>query len=660
MSIYVYNNVRLTDCRTLIFKVEEVRDPTNTDKIRTKYTIRVQGFLAADVSSISQDSGAFLQGVKDALTTPRRACSYTSGSLVVSCGNIDANKGPTPLPVTIPNVITNGTFIVEHGFVVELVDCDDTCNPRDPIVSLRWTQSESFDGDQFSTITTRGKLIVRTDLLTSADTYRGLATPPLLADYKRERAEYTLSPDGMELDFAFTDQEYDRLPPYPATTADMKYRVDVTKGGVNRVGSVVVGLTGRKGTSRKDLLTRAISMCYSKLVAEGIFNAGTSNNYVPIITGSFEEDCLGKPAVRASMSCILPPMQTRGFNTTGAFATGFAAAAAALGITAPAAPLSIMPSAGVETAGLGSNKPGIAPPTRSRLAGLLAALFNDPCLCDGTEVELKTGGTYPQPFNTSMSTGAWRPAEVNLSTVPLPPFSEPNYDPVDPPYDWYEIETATTTDLGLVQMPATGAGNSPTATETVQVSGGISQMIVNWVASRQGAPPKLPEFTPSDPNLVGLGGSTVASQAIPNADGTALIYMMAGYYVYSIVDFAKWKMSTTTPPMVTDEIRTGVANTGGGFFSQTAASLATGNNPAAQEGSNPFVNKVNLDSPDLAINNLFIPGAFGGGLGFSDQSGTAPGVAGELSFLYQPGGVLAGGMPNFPPGPDYAPPPAGP
>src|SRR5262249_400514 len=149
-----------------------------------------------------------------------------------------------------------------------------------------------------SKLVTRGRLIVRSDLLQSADSFRPLATPPLLPDYRRLSAEYTLSPDGLQLEFAFTDQEEDILPPFPAPKASGSFTV-VCERNFRRIGQVDIKLEGQKGTSRRDLMIRALDMALSKLYAEGAAGGATVNG-TPIIWGNFNED-LFSPVVTVSV-----------------------------------------------------------------------------------------------------------------------------------------------------------------------------------------------------------------------------------------------------------------------------------------------------------------------------------------------------------------------
>lgn len=356
---YQYNNIHLQHCRTLSLGIIQERDPYNVDALWTKYTIRVRGFLTRSAGSFpgigeSLSSAEVLRLVKSRLETPRRSLIYKiANSTIVSVVNtMDAKLGPEPTEAIVTEV-TSGVFMVECGCIARVVDCDDLCGgTRSPVLSLRWTQTEAFDESWYSKLSTEGRLIVRSDLLQSADNFRPLATPPLLPDYKRMSARYTLSPDGLELAFNFEDQEVDRLPPGGVVRAEGTYTVTSEKPGYKRLGEVDITLEGIKGSSRKLLLIRALSMAYSKIQADQLLISDANGAYTPpIIWGSAKED-LFRPIVRVSMTAMMTNLNR------GSFLPGGVPAAAANSLLSPslAGPLGILGGVG-GAAALGGTLP---------------------------------------------------------------------------------------------------------------------------------------------------------------------------------------------------------------------------------------------------------------------------------------------------------------
>ena len=237
-----------------------------------KYTVRVSGVVSVEGDGLPADYRATFNNLKHRLETPRRAIKYTVGGTTLLAwepgdGAPDAGMGPDPEPATVTRM-NEGVFFVEVGYVVCLLDCGEQA-AENPVVSLRWEQRESYDQNWYTQLRTSGLLIVRADLKKSADSFRALATPPVLKDFRRHSAEYVLSKSGTELSFNFTDVEEYLLPPRPATKAGGRFTCTVTAGSI-RNGQCDVHLEGPKGVNRRDLMMVAIRMAFAKLNSEGL------------------------------------------------------------------------------------------------------------------------------------------------------------------------------------------------------------------------------------------------------------------------------------------------------------------------------------------------------------------------------------------------------
>lgn len=487
MPGYQYNGISLQYTKTLSLEMVQETDPTNTDALWMKYTIRVRGFLSREDISFpgvtDLSTNEIIALIKTQLETPRRLLIYNLTNIsIIEQNGLDAQKGPWPLPAVVREV-TNGIFMVECGCVTRIVECDNYCESGlSPVLSLRWTQTETFDQNWYSRLHTSGRLIVRSDLLQSADNFRTLATPGLLADYQRLSAEYTLSPDGLELQFDFVDQEADRLPPFGFTKASGTYQVRAERPGYIRLGTVSLDLEGQKGTSRKVLMIRAINMAYAKLYADKFF-IGTGANQKPappLVWGIFREDLfeckvhvemtglmtnLAKPAAlgispginvgigigillafpgfvgpedvinvlapggggggggagggAGAFDAMVPPNPALAAIAGGAAAAGIAAGFNNEIVKLPAP--AVMPSVGLNTYGLQNNQLGIRPPDRKRIAGLLTALFADPCAC-----VTATGGPGNAPPDTPSV------SDRTIQTTPGAPSFQVNPNIVNP------------------------------------------------------------------------------------------------------------------------------------------------------------------------------------------------------------------------------------
>lgn len=656
---YYYNGVYLDYVKTLEFSVEPWLDEYGVDEIGSKYTVRVRGIITPPEGNISP---LRLSQVRDRLSEVRKPFIYSINpveQIRVSSG-VDDKLGPMPLATTVTEA-TSGTFLVETGMVVHLANCQRSCGGRvtaiSSIASCRWTQTESFDQNWFSHLSTKGRLVVRSSLLLSADNFRGFATPGLLPDYQRQSATYTLSPDGLTLDFEFEDQEVFRLPPFPASKVTGVFSVNVENPGVNRIGTVALTLEGTKGFSTKSLLDRGFSMAVAKLRADGL-----QNDVTPIWWGQFDEDLFNN-RVSLRVSAKLAPIRARPPAAPD-----------------PTAPLPVMPSAGWGTQGLAFNQPGIAPPIRSRLAGLLTAAFRDPCACaaavapaPGAPVmgtaeasaaaaalfeataSLPTSG-LPHLTNSPGQTGNYttNPAIVNpqplapaasITVAPLPPAQSPAVVRDAAPYDVYQIRTTTIYDTGKVLLPGTGVGANGAVGKIVTAHGGMMVLETVWVAGRTGKPPQLPAFQSPNSNFVPLVGRVVAKEVTPCADGGNLTYLVSGWYRHAVLDPRKMRLAAPVPPMFGSGVIAG-AVLAEAFWSNIPVwtpitSAPSGTNPFVSGGvvlgadptdppSYPAQASNNLQDP--SSQNVLQPGQTAAGTG---AAATAPGQSGGEYFTPQ-------------------------
>ncbi len=153
------------------------------------------------------------------------------------------------------------------------------------------------------------------------------------------------------------------------------------------------------------------------------------------------------------------------------------------------------------------------------------------------------------------------------------------------PYDVYLIDTLIRFESGLVQMPATGVEPSPNVSAVVQVSGGMTKMIVNWVAGRMGQPPVLPAYFTDNTNIIPLSGSILAKELITNADGSALSYLVSGCYVYAILDPSLFQLVPCVPPFLSNVVVQAARKAYTGWANLYQFQGATGANPFVPNGT---------------------------------------------------------------------------
>lgn len=607
MATYIYDGIAIQMAQTLEFTAEPEYDPSGTDMLWVKYTIQVRGFVASSEAKApgvgdSLKTALTYSTLKARLESPRRQMLYRIGDTdLVTVGTVpfapnasgpgmDDKLGPHPLPcrITTPN---SGTFMVECGCIVRLVNCPPQCpqgqsriNPN--VVSLRWTQTESFDQNWYSRLKTKGKLIVRSSLLQSADNFRALTVPGLLNDYQRMSSTYTLSPDGLELDFEYEDLEVAFLPPIGATKASGSYTSRVEQPGVNRFGTVQITLEGKKGTSRRLLMNRALAIAYQKLRSEGFAKNPKTDLPTPIVWGDYSEDFFAAK-ISVTMTARLQPavhtLEDLKASPPGVGGVIRAGLALVLGAGGPPA---VIPTVGADIPEIPANRVPIKPPDRSRLPALIAAAFLDPCACGTTTATLR-GSRNPPTFITNPAILSTTP----LYSISVGPTSPPTSPPVaevltdGPPYTTTYIENTTNFDSGLVQLPGTGTGPTPRTTAIVSAHGGMATMTSAWVVTRTGTAPPLPTYQSPNSNLVPLYGTVVAKEVNLDATGDNLTYSVAGYYVYAILDILQYQITAAVPQYLSTQLNdAALASTK--FWTDDPV---WGPQSAGQSGANPFI-----------------------------------------------------------------------
>ncbi|MBP3954966.1 hypothetical protein J8F10_37395 [Gemmata sp. G18] len=631
MSVLTVNGIRFHLLKSASVQFDTKRDSVGgTDVVCNTSTIRARG-IASLQSTIPTNSALLLADIRHMLNMPRRSIYYeVNGVPIIQWqpidGRPDADLGPNPIqPATITE-INPGTFFIDVGYKISTYDCGNNAL-TDPVVSLRWEQSESFDELNYSHISTHGKLVVRGDLLQSADNFRDQVTPPILPDYKRKSAKYTLHPNGTELAFSFDDMEQAYMPPFPALDWNGRFTIECPKPGFRRTGRVELTLTGQKGTSRKDLLNVAMSMCYSKLRSERFES-------VPMAWGSFSED-LKSPSVQVAMQAQLSPV---GGFTAGLIGAAAGAAIAALG--KPPGP-AVMPSVG-QMPGIQEGRPGLAPPIRKRLTALVAAVFKDPCAAAEVIVtELRSAKGGDQPNREMLADAETRAAgfELTIGDTTLSTRGATAYTDTAP-YETYELTSSYAFDTGVVMMPATGVGPNGKKAKAVTVHGGAMTLEVDWVAMRTGAPPVLPTFESKDPNFVPLRGGVTVSNVELSPDGVMPVHKVAGHYSYGVIDPTIVSLAAPIPPFLSPQLQDVSLSTTRNFSDEILWAGAPVN-----RGQTPFTGDGILTGggqPQDPLSGGARPAVPGSGLQQDPGSGGLPGLGSGS------GGILGGNPVVYP------------
>lgn len=281
MSAFYYNDICLPFVYTQAFHQEAVFDPSNTDRMYTKFDLTVQGILNSSLATIAgvppgdnaTNGATMCAHIRKRFMEPRKQLRFEFGGTNLipnENGTVDAANGPQPIDCQVLRLTTN-TFLVSFRIVTCLCESPSTLGGG-PVISIRWRETQSIDEKNFSTRTRSGQYRIRSDNLqrVQADQLRSsMAILGVPKGCQRTRAEYTVSEDGLSLQFAITDQEVFIQPPTGAYKARGRYTETTTKLGAQRYGQAEIYLEGSKTTDQAELLSMAVAICSAKLLDAG-------------------------------------------------------------------------------------------------------------------------------------------------------------------------------------------------------------------------------------------------------------------------------------------------------------------------------------------------------------------------------------------------------
>ncbi len=302
MSQLVYNGITLPYFHCTNFKQIAIRDDLgDTDWILTRFQISGNCVINADYTEllapdlienngeIGSDSAAFLMKViRTRLMTHKKRLSYTFNGVelmpTVQSGNIgtvDAENGPKPQSCDILHLYNNMFYISfsitasywENGSSTRNINSDDeppnTDNPRgNPVLFNRWSESVEINELNFTSRVRNGKFKIRSDNDSGfiADQLRTkMCVVGVPKGFLRYSSRYTVTPDGLAIQYQIEDREVFKYPPTPAYKAEGHYYETGGKGDATRFIECAVKLQGSPDTDQTQLLVRCMQVVGSKL-----------------------------------------------------------------------------------------------------------------------------------------------------------------------------------------------------------------------------------------------------------------------------------------------------------------------------------------------------------------------------------------------------------
>lgn len=312
MSLIKYNGVTLPYCYFTTFDQQAVYDDlADTDWQGTKFDIVAQAVLNANYASVLAPSlasvspklpaAAFMSAIRDRLLIPRRDLSVTFNGFELipkvtgNVGNVDAANGPKPQSCRIDQ-LTDETFLITYHVTAQYWERTKiTATPTQPVTNSpiaspvlfnRWTESVDIDELGLSKRTRDGKCKIRSDndLGFTADQLReAMCVTGVPEGFLRKSSRYTVTPDGLGVQYQVIDEEQYKMPPPPAFQADGETLLTGTgPAGAIRHCQVRVVLRGQKKSGDQDkMLLQAIYIAMNKMNrigGNGFAGGGGANN----------------------------------------------------------------------------------------------------------------------------------------------------------------------------------------------------------------------------------------------------------------------------------------------------------------------------------------------------------------------------------------------
>lgn len=312
MSLVSYNDINLPYPFTVRFDQSPVYDDVGqVDWYCSRFDIQIQCILHLEyLSSISSEYSGITTGnaatamnlLRDQLLQPRRKLNFVCNGVDLIpkraevIGDVDARNGPQPQSCSILQ-LTNETFLLSYHIIAHYWENYATLQGRsanltgNPVLFNRWTETVEIDDCLYSRRTREGKYIIRSDNKEGfiADQLRDkMAVVGVPNGFMRESSRYTITPDGLGIQYQVVDKEVFKFPPKPAFQARGQYVLSTPKpGGAVCYGEVRLMLKGSKSagvSSQNKLVEVAVATAANKL---GI-NGASRLEYAFVTTDMYE------------------------------------------------------------------------------------------------------------------------------------------------------------------------------------------------------------------------------------------------------------------------------------------------------------------------------------------------------------------------------------
>lgn len=289
-----YNGVFLHNVTTRQWDQEIVLDPSGTDLIAHRFTLRFECIIHTQASigggppavhpvgyspASFPNTASLYQQIYNRLTHPRgvlivvqngvevlRAEPTTSLNLIQNYR--DTDNGPKPLHVNLTHIANDRVYRVEFAVQCDLVKCNPatTGSVANLVVSNRWSLQEEMDANFFTTRTIRGRLRLSASEIVPAHLKRHLVVPGLEDGFRRERIEFAVAENGLDCDYQVVDVQAHTACPYPGAHFEGRHTESAADGGLAFFSDIHLRMEGAPTSDKRLMIARLMQIAHARLL----------------------------------------------------------------------------------------------------------------------------------------------------------------------------------------------------------------------------------------------------------------------------------------------------------------------------------------------------------------------------------------------------------
>src|ERR1700685_2266752 len=178
--------------------------------------------------------------------------------------DVDLNNGPKSRVISITHVSADEVLRCQVEFEICQLECvrdipdglsNQQTNLAPAVLSNRWSVNDSIDKNFMTTRTYTGRLRLAS-LGVDPNDFRSWIVPSVYPGFHRERMDFAITTDGLNVDYTVGDKEIVFSAPAPATTWKFSH-TETTGDGKSIVGELSITLGGDRTVSRTLLIAMA-------------------------------------------------------------------------------------------------------------------------------------------------------------------------------------------------------------------------------------------------------------------------------------------------------------------------------------------------------------------------------------------------------------------